>query len=527
MAVSASRARRAGTLVATGALIAASGLAALGGPQSAGASSHREAPNIAGLPQYDNTDVYAFVSPDRTKSVTFVANWFPFEEPAGGPNFYPFANDAFHDIHIDNNGDAKPDITYRWNFYDIARPGPEDSFTGLGTFLYNNGKVTALRDANLLYRQAYDLRVIIYRRDGSVKSNTLVLHDAPVAPSYVGKASMGTRPEYRENLRDRAIRSYGPSGSRSRSFAGQTEDPFFLDLRVFDLLYGGDLSEVGVDTLAGYNVNTIVLQVPAAQLAEGTLDDRDVIGVWSTTSERNAAGRHVQISRLGNPLVNEVIIPYHRKDAFNRSRPQDDARFAKYVLNPELPRIVEAIYGIPAPAPPRNDLVAAFLTGVEGLNKPASVTPSEQLRLRLKHFAGQKFSRLGVIGGDLNGFPNGRRLQDDVVDIELQVAEGVLLPGHPAIVEQLGDAVHENDVQFSNRFPYVAVPHSGSAPKGGAARNSNAAAHASLVGGATAGPPSASFPLVPAGLVGIGALTVLAGAVLIRRRGPLARPATA
>lgn len=219
-------------------------------------------------------------------------------------------------------------------------------------------------------------------------------------------------------------------------------------------------------------------------------DDGDpVIGVWTTTSRENANGRHVQVSRLGSPLVNEVVIPYHRKDRFNASSPRDDKQFARFVTEPEVPEIVEAIYEIPPPDTPRDDLVSAFLTGMDGLNQPQRVRPAEMLRLNTVPFERQAESRLGVIGGDNNGFPNGRRLTDDVVDIALQVVEGVLLPDHPEAVETLGDGVNVNDFEFSDTFPYVALPASGSAPRGADASNSNADEGANaLEGGALPDP---------------------------------------
>jgi len=474
-----------GALLAAAALSAAAALPALA-PDRAGASSHREAPRILGLPQYDNTDVYAFVSPDKPDTTTLIANWIPLEEPAGGPNFYPFATNALYEINIDNNGDARADITYRWTFKDAKTPGPGDSFTGNGTFLYNNGPVDSLNDPNLLFQQTYTLS----RLD---KGSWFTLaKDVPVAPSFVGNASM---PNY-QALRDQAVQDFRRFNWTGKTFAGQADETFFLDLRVFDLLYGGDLSEVGNDTLAGYNVNSIALQVPSKDLAAPGGKD-PVIGVWSSTSKKNAFGSYSRVSRLGSPLVNEVVIPYHRKDRFNASKPSDDGQFANFVLNPELPKIVEAIYGIPAPATPRNDLVAAFLTGVDGLNKPANVTASEMLRLNTKPFSGQTFSRLGVIGGDNNGFPNGRRLTDDVVDIALQVVEGVLLPGAPDAVKGLGDGVNANDKDFGDTFPYVALPASGSDPRGSAASNSNADAGVTPLDGGTVPDESDESLVVP------------------------------
>ena len=200
------------------------------GPNTALASSHREAPLIAADPAVDNTDFYAMASPDTPGSVMLVANFQPFEEPTGGPNFYPFATDAAYKINVDNDGDAKPDVVFRWTFKNEDERGND-------TFLYNNGEVTSLDDENLLFKQTYTLQV---SQDGGRRYSQTIVKDAPVAPSFVGKASM---PEYK-TLREQAIVKKG----KVKSFAGQADDPFFLDLRVFDLLYGADLSERGQDT---------------------------------------------------------------------------------------------------------------------------------------------------------------------------------------------------------------------------------------------------------------------------------------
>lgn len=396
------------------------------------ASSHREAPGVAGQPQVDTTDVYAFLSPDKAGTVTLLANWLPFSEPAGGPNFYSFDPDAHYDLAIDTNGNAKPDVVYRWDF--------ETHVKNPGTFLYNTGPVTGLADPDLNITQTYDLSVYRNGRWSVLK------RDLPVAPSNVGTASM---PDYR-TLRTQAVKQVGDL----TTFAGQADDPFFLDLRVFNLLYGGNLSEVGNDTLRGYDVNSVALQVPVEDL--GGKDN--VIGVWSETSKKDSTGQYRRVSRLGNPLVNEVVIPVKDKDRFNASRPSGDAQFLPYVTDPGLPKVIEKVYGIKAPAAPRNDLVQVFLTGVPGLNQPKNVVPGEMLRLKLSPIAGQTPNRLGVIGGDANGFPNGRRLTDDVIDASLQVVEGELV-GSP---NDLGDGVDANDVPFEPAFPYVALPHSGS-----------------------------------------------------------------
>src|SRR5689334_16858014 len=337
------------------------------GPGAATASSHREAPLVAADPAIDNTDLYAFASPERPGYVTFIANWQPFEEPNGGPNFYPFATDATYLIKVDSDGDAKPDATFRWTFHNIDKRGSN-------TFLYNNGPVTSLDDENLLFRQTYTLESSFHGEPFQVRAQ-----DVPVAPSRVGPASM---PDYGA-LRSQATRTL-PGGWKI--FAGQADDPFFLDLRVFDLLYGGNLKEVGQDTLGGYNVNTIAIQVPFKDVALNADAKRNpVIGTWSTAERprvritgktTTSTNDMVQVSRLGNPLVNEVVVPSGLKDAFNALPPDKDASVAPVVArvkDPEVPKLIQGIYGVKAPATPRNDLVEIFLTG---LTSPTSPTCS-------------------------------------------------------------------------------------------------------------------------------------------------------
>ncbi len=427
------------------------------------ASSHREAPLVSADPQVDQTDLYAFVSPDDSSSVTLVSNWIPFEEPAGGPNFYAFAEGVRYDVNISNDGDALPEIIYRWKF--------KNHYRNPNTFLYNTGQVTSLDDSDLNFYQTYDLVRKVPGRRGRT-----ILNDAMVAPNHVGDASM---PGY-EALSNSATETLAGGGN---SWVGQADDPFFLDLRVFDLLYGGDLSEVGDDTLKGFNVHSMVLQVPKTDLAKsGNATENPVIGMWNTASRRSTRiqtnqgaqsfrGNWVQVSRLGMPLVNEVVVPVGLKDYFNGSRPRNDAQYLAAVQDPELPHLIEAVYSIPAPDSDPNtagiqraDLISVFLTGVEGLNQPANVTPAEMLRLNMSipscDESCEGHSALGVIGGDTAGFPNGRRLTDDIIDISLQVVEGELI-GSP---NDLGDGVGQNDVAFRDSFPYVAVPHSGSNP---------------------------------------------------------------
>src|SRR5215475_10734423 len=473
------RARRRSTAVAALGLALTAGLGILA-PTAANASSHREAPLIAADPAVDNTDVYAFVSPDRPGFVTFIANFIPFEEPNGGPNFYPFATDAIYNINIDSNGDAKPDAVFRWRFHNIDKRGGN-------TFLYNNGPVTSINDPNLLFRQTYTLQSSF---DGEPFQTRVA--NAPVAPSRVGPASM---PDYAK-LRSQAVTML-PGGWRI--FAGQADDPFFLDLRVFDLLYGGHLNEVGQDTLAGYNVNTIAIQVPFKDVAlHGDATRNPVIGIWSTAERPRTriTGKTVttnsgwvQVSRLGNPLVNEVIVPAGLKDAFNALPPVKDASIAPVVArvkDPEVPKLIQGIYGVPAPATPRTDLAEIFLTGIttkaggpikadlnSQLNNadvsPDKFRPSEMLRLNLSTPVTGQPNRLGVLGGDLQGFPNGRRLTDDVVDIELQALEGAAQTGKLVDALAAGDSVNANDHRFGKSFPYVALPNVGAVNRGAGA----------------------------------------------------------
>ncbi len=469
------RSRPAKAMLATGSALMAVALAG-GLPNLAGASSHREAPLIAKDPVNDNTDTYAFVSPDDADSVTLIANWSPFSEPNGGPNFYPWEDGTYYDINIDSNGDAKPDITYRWIF-------ETDDARGTDTFLYNNGPVETLDDENLLFKQTFTLTKI----EGDTETE---IATGPVAPSNVGPASM---PDYK-TLRDAAITDVEGGG---KTFAGQADDPFFLDLRIFDLLYGGDLSETGEDTLAGYNVNSVALQVPLDEVAlNADSATNPVVGVWSTASKQSVtlspgaaepSGDHVQVSRLGMPLVNEVVVPAALKDAFNGISPDMDAEAADgavldRVLDPELPKLIEAIYGVPAPETPREDIQQIFLTGIAKDTGPIKADlnsqilngdvdaeafqPSEMLRLNLTVPPTAEPNRLGVLADDLAGFPNGRRLADDVVDIEIQALMGAAQTGE--IVEALatGDGVNNNNLAFSDSFPYLALPSNSSVNAG-------------------------------------------------------------
>jgi len=461
------------TALALGTIMALGGGLLYGlGPGVSIASSHREAPLTAADPQIDGTDLYAFRSPDKPNTVTFVSNWIPFEEPAGGPNFFLWAPGVRYDVNIDNNGDAKPDVVYRWVF--------KTHYRNPNTFLYTTGPVANLHDSTLNIYQTYDLYRISHGHSRELVKN------AYSAPSDVGKASM---PNYRR-LEHQATVKFAKG--TSKTLAGQADDPFFLDLRVFDLAYGcappypgcsAPFSEAGHDTLTGFNVNTLVLQVP-----RGAVESKHghTIGVWTTAERRSirvesakgkvsSRGSFVQVSRLGNPLVNEVVVPVGLKDYFNGSKPASDAQYLGAVQDPILPHVIHTLYGLSVPDSDsgmagiqRADLIQVFLTGLPGLNKPKHVKPSEELRLNLNTpicgtGGAPKCRRMGVIAGDPQGFPNGRRLKDDIIDIALRVVEGVLLNQNKPTSAHLGDGVNRNDVRFMRHFPYEALPHSGSA----------------------------------------------------------------
>jgi hypothetical protein len=428
-------------------------------PALALASSHSEAPGTAKDRTADDTDMYAFVSPDAPTAVTIVGNWVPLLEPAGGPNFQGFDDDVHYYVNVDNVGDALDHVRFEFTFHTTRQNG--------ATFLYNTGQVTALDDPDLNVRQTWTCT----RVDGGSET---VLATGTVAPAYVGPASM---PDY-AGLAQSAIVT---AADGTKIFVGPRDDPFFVDLgAVFDLLtirrVPGNKGK-GIDAVSGYNVMTIALQVPMTRLTkDGAAPNasNSVIGIYDsaerlTTRTINGdgtitnSGPEVQVSRLGHPLVNELVIGLGDKDKFNATKPTGDTAFLSYVTNPTLPVLFNALYGIPLAPTPRNDLVAVFLTGVDGLNKPANPNqvPCEMLRLNLAISPAARPNRFGVIAGDIAGFPNGRRLADDVVDIEERVAAGVLVPGfNNAPANQLGDGVDANDRPFLPYFPYVALPHS-------------------------------------------------------------------
>ena len=447
------------------------------GPEASRASSHREAPLISNDPAADNTDLYAFVSPDAPNTVTIVANYIPLEQPAGGPNFASFGDDVRYEIKVDNNGDGEEDVTYRFRF--------KTTTGNPNTFLYNTGPIDTLSDSDWNVRQTYTVTRI--NRHGAKVLGT----DIPVPPVNIGPRST---PGY-DALADAAIADL----EGAKVFAGQRDDPFYVDLgsifdlaglRPFNSLHDIPLSDgPGVDGVAGYNTHSIVLQVPIRKLTrDHKLYDADepeaVLGVYATASRqrlrilqhggavRNEAA-WVQISRLGEPLINEVVIPRGKKDLWNSTDPAEDMRFLRFYRSPEVTKLENALYDAldDANESDRDDLVAILLTGVPGLNYTGP-TKADLLRLNTGIAPTADVGegdRLGVLNGDLAGFPNGRRLEDDIVDIDLRAfAEGygAFLNGLLGLPNRspnnlLGDGVDANDRMFRADFPYVATPFSG------------------------------------------------------------------
>jgi hypothetical protein len=461
-------------------LVAAAALAAVfagHGPVGASASSHREAPLISDDPTADSTDLYAFVSPDAPDTVTIVANYIPFEDPAGGPNYYTLDPTASYEIKVDNTGDGEEDVTYEFRFKTaVGNPN---------TFLYNTGPVTSGTDPNLNVKQTYTVTRITGKGKGNGK-RTVLASDVPVPPANIGPRSNSTYDPY-GGVKD--------LGGGRKVFVGPRDDPFFVDLgSIFDLLGLRPFNPfhliplppaAGVDGVRNYNVHTLALQVPKTDLVQAP-NANGTIGIYTSASRPKVRilrgdgtidtnGPMVQVSRLGNPLVNEVIIPIGKKDFWNASDPAGDSQFAKYYTDPELTGLVNLLYPpLPdAPTTGRSDLVAVLLTGVTGLNSTGT-TKADLLRLNTAIPPAASPDRLGALAGDFQGFPNGRRLADDVTDIEIRAAAC----GYGPILESalglcnltpnniVGDGVDTNEQAFLPQFPYVAAPNQGYAHTG-------------------------------------------------------------
>jgi hypothetical protein len=395
------------------------------------ASSHREAPSIAQDPCADNTDVYMFISPDNPDNLVVVANYIPLLIPSSGPNFHSFCDSVAYDFNFDNDGDAVTDIRYRFQFATTIQNGD--------TFLYNTGAVASLTDANLNVRQTYS----VTKLDVATDTQTTVASNVPVAPWNVGSRSFANY----DAVANAAITTAG----NVKLFAGPRDEPFFVDLHVFDLLGVG-----GAPTTDGINVMSLVMELPITDVANGGVRAADnatpeaIVGLHATANRKRKRilrrnkrqrnrGRHVQVSRLGWPLVNEVVVPLKDKDKYNRSLPKDDlANIGSYVLFPELTGLLSGVLGLPCPA-----TAGGGRTDIAGLLSPNGTTIADILRINV------------AVGQDDtdSGFPNGRTLADDVTDTLLTV----ICDGGIAV----GDGVDANDLPFLTTMPYLASPHSG------------------------------------------------------------------
>jgi hypothetical protein len=410
---------------------AAAGLTALFvgrlAPGASTASSHREAPLISEDPTADNTDLYAFRSPDKPSTFTIVSNWIPGEDPAAGPNYYTFSQTARYNIFIDRNGDGRPDITYTLRFK-----------TPTGPYFLGNTQQTWT----------------VTRNGKPWATGTTPIDN--IGPRFNG--FVGVK-DYEQTAEKTIVHHGGVS-----IFAGQRDDPFFADVgAIFDLVAirkAGTTGNMGggKDFLSGYNVHTIALQIPIAQVDTAS----HVIGVWSSTDRQNVTVNGVlhrgwtQVSRLGNPLINEVVIPTGLKDYWNRETPAGDAQFEKYYKTPILAAVLNKLYKLGVATDNRSDLVEVLGTGIPKLNYTGP-TFADELRLNLSIPPSAHPNRMGVLGGDTAGYPNGRRLTDDVVDISEQAVAGFLLGKKVP----LGDGVNSNDKPFLTHFPYVATPWQG------------------------------------------------------------------
>jgi hypothetical protein len=470
-------------------------------------SSHREAPEISKDPVADSTDLYAFVSPDEPDTVTIIANYVPLEGPDGGPNFYEFGNDVLYAINIDNDNDGDVDIVYEFRF--------ETQVTEPGTFLYNTGPIQSLTDANWNRRQTYTVTRV--DNSGGSSRSTVLGTGLACPPCNIGPLST---PNYGA-LAAAAVHNLP---NDTTVFAGQRAEGFYVDLgAIFDLgilrpfeeahttfgLKNTGLGQMaaGVNSTKDLNVHSIAIQVPKSELAShwgrssSMASANSVIGVWTSAYRQKVrvrddfvdhfcAGPYVQVSRLGNPLVNEVLIPMSKKDYWNSQAPAGDTQFASFYSNPELARLLPGLYpGVfPAlatynagpPAPNRADLVAILLTGIPpglitGFQNYTGTTQADMLRLNMAIGPSTSPANTGLLGNDVAGFPNGRRVFDDVVTIELRCLAGAVLSlvdtsfkpdkAASAINEGLTSAATDltamGTENYLTSFPYLGVPHSG------------------------------------------------------------------
>ncbi len=487
----------------------------------AGASSHREAPFIAGQPKVDGTDFYMFRSyePGRDGYVTLIANYQPLQDAYGGPNYFSMDPNALYEIHIDNNGDAKEDISFQFRFKNQLAGGSGVALPiggkNVAIPLIQAGQVANPGDANLNLQESYTMSVVRGdRRTGAAQAVSNTANGATTFTKPVDNIGVKTIPDYAGYAARHIYNVNIPGCSMpAKVFVGQRQDAFAVNLgTIFDLVNAPvavitDPALIGAapNTIGDKNVTTMALEVHKSCLTNGD----DVVGAWTTASLRQArllngapmSGHHasekaggawVQVSRLGMPLVNEVVIGLKDKDKFNASKPKDDGQFADYVTNPTLPKLLEIALNLPGVSPtnfPRNDLVTTFLTGIAGVNKPMNVTASEMLRLNtnIAPVAFAQQNRLGIVGNilaggsDNAGFPNGRRPKDDVVDIALVAVMGGLCMANGnnnalgfgtdcnpskvplgATAFKLHDAVDQAVVPLLPGFPYLNTPLPGS-----------------------------------------------------------------
>ena len=436
---------------------------------------------IAGMPRLDASDFYMFRSyePGRQNYVTMIADYVPLQDPAGGPNFFNLDHTGYYDINIDNTGTGKPSFSYRFRFSALTR-GLSLPVGGKNVPipLINAGQITNASRSLQNVVETYTVSLVTYSNGVATEQQ---LADNSGATSFLKPV---------DDIGDKSVPNYGAYAAKytyaitipgcsanGRLFIGQRKDPFVVNLAgTFDLVnyanpVGDQYDASAMDDLALKNVTSIVWETPASCLTKGT---DPVVGAWTTSSmgTKTAGGAttYTQVSRLANPLVNELVIGLPDKDKFNGSLPADDAQFATYVTNPTVPALIQALFNTPAPTQfPRQDLIAVFLTGVTGLNAPANLTkPSEEMRLNtsvaITPYGSQ--SRLGVIGGDNAGYPNGRRPGDDVVDITLRVAMGKLYAlglfggasNAPSGNLEFTDGAYTDDTHYLTAFPYVMPP---------------------------------------------------------------------
>jgi Domain of unknown function (DUF4331) len=440
-------------------------------------SSHSEAPGTANDRKADNTDTYAFTAPDAPNALTVVANWIPLQDPAGGPNFFQWDPKARYNIKVDNTGDGYEDVVYRFEF--------KNRYRNPNSFLYAVPTVSRADDPNVLQAQTYTATKLTYNSKRKLVGRKRIVTDAPVVPQNVGPKTI---PNFSQVEQSGIVQPRGGG----KLYVGPSAEMFPVDLgAVFDGInidrpgrpnIGLGNQGGGKNDTAGYNVSSVVLQVPEAEVTRngksvsGPSANNAVVGVWSTTDRQRVTvlGRGsqrsrrsndwVQVSRLGNPLINEVVIPVGKKDKFNATSPADDARnFGRFALAPEPARLLNQLFGLGVKETNRTDIVQALLTGLPGLTQISkNAVPADTLKINLGVPPAQNANRFGLLAGDQAGFPNGRRLCDDVTDIELRVIAGALLPADQGGKQiPLGDGVDRPGKPARAQFPYVGQANDG------------------------------------------------------------------